>query len=131
MMIKRSCHYLIATIVWGVPAIIITKKGVAAYNRILPDKWWLFAITIGVLIGFYYIFRKVVRRYFTHIDALPQKSHIWRTFPLRGWLLIIFMIGLGITLKYIEAVPIEFTASFYSGLGPMLFWSALQFARRV
>ena len=44
-------------------------------------------------------------------------------------LLIIFMTSLGLVLKQIPLIPAEFTASFYSGLGPMLIWAAYRFVR--
>jgi hypothetical protein len=34
---------------------------------------------------------------------------------------------LGIALKFIDGIPAEFTASFYSGLGPMLVFAACRF----
>lgn len=37
------------------------------------------------------------------------------------------MMGLGIALKHIPAIPSAFIASFYSGLGPMLVFSSLRF----
>ena len=37
------------------------------------------------------------------------------------------MMGLGIILKHIPEIPSAFTASFYSGLGPMLLLSSLRF----
>lgn len=131
MIVKKVCHYLIASIVWGIPGIIITIKGIMAYCQLLSRKWWLYAITSGVLVAFYIIFNRIVERYSTHIADLPPKSNIGHTFPTRGWVLIIFMLGLGFTLRFIEGVPVEFTASFYSGLGPMLLLSALRFLKRV
>lgn len=59
--------------------------------------------------------------------ALPDRVWIWQVFPPRGWILLMFMMGLGITLKYAPGVPMAFTASFYSGLGPMLVVAALRF----
>ncbi len=63
------------------------------------------------------------------IAAQPQKTTVWQTFPLRGWILIVCMSCLGIIMKHIPAVPAAFTASFYSGLGPMLLFAALRFLR--
>ncbi len=37
------------------------------------------------------------------------------------------MDGAGFLLKIIPYVPLEFTASFYSGLGPMLLLSSFRF----
>lgn len=127
---KSKYHYLTAALIWATPGLIITTKGLLAYSQILPSDKWLLAITLGVLVMFYMVFRKVVGKYSAHIDSLPESSPIWRTFPVKGWLLMLFMFGLGMTMKLIGA-PVEFIASFYSGLGPMLFWAALRFLQRV
>lgn len=89
--------------------------------------WWLLLITIGVLTGFFLMFRKIVHRYCERIASLPDKVRLLQTFPLRGWILLIFMMSLGIVLKHIPGIPSAFTASFYSGLGPMLLLSAIRF----
>ena len=120
--------YLVAGVIWGIPGAIISIKGINAY-RIQPSEnlWWLLLITTGVLSGFFLMFRRIVNIYCDRISSLADKSMIWQTFPTRGWLLILFMMGLGITLKYIPGIPSAFTASFYSGLGPMLVISAIRF----
>ena len=86
--------------------------------------WWLLLITLGVLAGFYFMFKGIVDRYSARISSLPEKTSLWHTFPLRGWILIVCMTCLGIALKFIPGIPKEFTASFYSGLGPMLVMAA-------
>ena len=92
--------------------------------------WWLILITVLVLAGFFFMFSRIVDRYSARIAALPEKTSFWQTFPLRGWILIVFMSCLGIALKFIPGVPAEFTASFYSGLGPMLIFAACRFIKR-
>ncbi len=95
------------------------------------DKlWWLILITALVLAGFFFMFSRIVDRYSARIAALPEKTSFWQTFPLRGWILIVFMSCLGIALKFIPGVPAEFTASFYSGLGPMLIFAACRFIKK-
>lgn len=120
--------YIVAGVIWGVPGVIISLKGINAY-RIQPseDIWWLLLITAGVLSGFFLMFRRIVKRYCQRIASLPDQVKIWQTFPARGWFLIVFMMGLGIALKHIPDIPSAFTASFYSGLGPMLLLSSLRF----
>lgn len=123
--------YCIAALIWGIPGIIITIKGIRTYLSMAPqDLWWLLLITAAVLAGFYMMFTRIVDRYSARIAALPQKTSVWQTFPLRGWILIVCMTCLGIVLKHIPAVPAAFTASFYSGLGPMLIFAALRFLLR-
>lgn len=84
-------------------------------------------ITVLVLACFFFMFRGAVDKYSALIAAQPQKTSLRHTFPLRGWVLIIFMLCLGISLKFIPGLPMEFTASFYSGLGPMLLFAAFRF----
>jgi len=121
----------IAALIWGIPGIIITVKGIRAYLSMAPQNlWWLLLITAAVLASFYMMFSRIVDRYSARIAAQPQKTTVWQTFPLRGWILIVCMSCLGIVLKHIPAVPAAFTASFYSGLGPMLLFAALRFLLR-
>jgi len=122
--------YIIAAVIWGIPGVIITIKGISAYLNMPAAKlWWLLLITAAVLAGFFFMFRRIVDKYSARISALPQKSGFFQTFPLRGWILIVFMMCLGMALKFIPGIPAEFTASFYSGLGPMLIWSAVRFLK--
>ena len=125
---NRKHLYIVASLIWGIPGIIITSKGIFAYTmQPSDDLWWLLLITAAVLTGFFLMFRRIVDRYCDRISSLPDKVTIWQTFPTRGWILIVFMMGLGIVLKHIPAIPSSFTASFYSGLGPMLLLSSFRF----
>lgn len=125
---NRNLLYYIAAILWGIPGGIITVKGIRAYMTMPSRKlWWLLLITAFVLAAFFLMFRKVTDKYSARISSLPGKTSLWQTFPLRGWILIIFMSCLGIALKFIPNLPAEFTASFYSGLGPMLLFAACLF----
>jgi len=125
---NKKILYIIAALIWGIPGIIITIKGLAAYMDMPSGKlWWLLVITAVVIAGFYIMFTHIVDKYSNRIAALPEKTTFWQTFPLRGWILIVFMSCLGMALKFIPGIPAEFTASFYSGLGPMLIVAALRF----
>lgn len=128
MLMPRKCLYLIAALIWGIPGITITLKGINAYSNIQPSQlWWLLVATACTVIFFFCIFRRVTRRYIERIATLPDKCPPHQTFPPKGWILILFMMGLGITLKFIPGIPVQFTASFYTDLGPMLILSSLQF----
>ena len=123
--------YLIACIIWGIPGVIISIKGIRAYTTMPGDElWWLLIITAGVLAGFIGMFRGIVKQYCSLIAAEPDKTTIWHTFPLRGWILIVCMSCLGIALKFMPFIPVEFTASFYSGLGPALVIASFWFLQK-
>ncbi len=129
MKVRKPHLYLTAALVWGIPGVIITSKGVVAYTQLPSIAWWFYAITLAVLAAFYAMFRGVVARYSAHIETQTTPCALWNTFPLRGWVLILFMMGLGISLRHINGIPVEFFASFYSGLGPMLLLSAIRFLK--
>jgi len=125
---NRKYLYLIAAALWGIPGVIIAIKGIRAYFEMDPSNlWWLLLITAAVLAGFFFMFRKIVDKYCALIASKPEKTRVWDAFPLRGWILIVFMMCLGMALKII-GVPLAFTASFYSGLGPNLILAACRFA---
>ena len=129
---KKRYLYLTAAIIWGIPGFIIAIKGLRAYTAMPSDElWWLLLITSGVLAGFIIMFRRIVDRYCALIDAEPDKTTILHTFPLRGWILIACMMCLGIALKFMPWIPAEFTASFYSGLGPALVIAAVLFIKHL
>ncbi len=128
-MIRRVYAYVIATAIWGIPGINIAVKGIKSYMLMRPDDlWWLLSITGVVAVFFFIIFCRVVGKYIKRIASFPDRMMVWQIFPLKGWILLVFMMGLGITLKYIPDIPMTFTASFYSGLGPMLIVAAMRFA---
>lgn len=125
---KKIYLYLIAVLTWGVPGIMVATEGITAYcEQQASDLWWLLLITAGVLAAFFCMFRKIVDKYSEHIHRLPGKADWWRTFPVHGWLMLLFFAGVGIVMDKIPNVPSQFTASFYSGLGPMLIFSAGRF----
>lgn len=128
---NKTILYYIAAALWGIPGVIISLKGIRAYLT-MPGQmlWWLLLITAFVLAGFFFMFRRIVDRYSARIAAQPQKTSFWQTFPLRGWILIVCMSALGVALKFIPGIPAAFTASFYSGLGPMLIFAACRFMSR-
>ena len=129
--IDKRFLYLIAAAIWGVPGLMIVLKGIRAYTAMPADElWWLCLITFGVLISFIWMFRRIVNRYCNLIAALPDQTTIGHTFPLRGWVLIVCMSSLGIALKFIPCIPAEFTASFYSGLGPALVVAGCLFVKK-
>ena len=126
---KKNYLYIVAAVIWGIPGIILTSKGINAYLMQPSENiWWLLLITAAVLVAFFLMFRRIVDRYCDRIDSLSDKVKIWQTFPTRGWTLMVFMMSIGIALKHIPGVPSAFTASFYSGLGPMLLISSARFA---
>lgn len=126
-MINREYLYYVASIIWMIPGLILTTKGLLAYTTIPSHQLWLLNITIGIMVFFYIIFTKVVTKYCQHIVSQPNPTLIWQVFSTKGWILLLIMVGLAMLIRVLPFVSNQFIASFYTGLGPMLILSSIRF----
>ena len=129
----RKIHLLaINGLLWTAIGTKISITGLQHYLTTPPGKlWWMIPVSLLVFAGFYRMFTGIVRKYSERIHALPgPKEPIYKTFGLKGYLIIAFMITLGISLKYIPGIPAPFFAWFYLGLGPGLLSAGIRFLLR-
>ena len=120
--VNREHLLLMQVLCWLAPGIVMTRKGILAMlavNELHPERvWWLTLIAVAVVVCFSLMFNNFIIRYTNRILSFPErKKSLFAFFDLKGYVLIIFMIGLGISLKYIPGMPVEFFAGFYPGLG--------------
>jgi len=124
-------HLLLANaVVWGAPGVKILVTGIRSYLALWPSKRivWLAVGTVLVLAGFLWMFDRIVRKYSDRILSFPErKKSLFAFLSAKGYVLILFMMCLGISLKFIPGVPTEFFASFYCGLGTALIVAAAKF----
>ena len=129
----RKIHLLAVNgLLWLAIGTKIAITGVARYLETPVEKlWWMIPASVLVFAGFYFMFSGVVRKYAARVHALPgPKESVWKTFGLKGYLIIAFMISLGISLKHIPGIPEPFFAWFYLGLGLGLFSAGVRFLIR-
>lgn len=122
-MLKIPTRHLLLVngILWTAIGTKIALIGIKAYQSLEVIPWWFFLLSAVVFAGFWFMFTGVVRKYAARIMAMTEpKTSIFKTFSLKGYLIIAFMITLGITLKRIPQVPDTFIAWFYCGLDPGL-----------
>lgn len=132
-MLKIPTKYLLMVngLLWTAIGVKIALIGIAYYQRLECIPWWFFLLSALVFAGFWFMFTGVVRKYTERILAMTApKTSIFKTFSVKGYLIIAFMITLGIVLKRIPQVPDSFIAWFYCGLGPGLFSSGIRFLLR-
>lgn len=131
-MLKVKRHHLLAVngLLWTAIGIKILSIGLSHYLRVSNTMalCWMIPLSLLVFAGFYVMFTGVVSKYSSRILAMPEdRVSIFKTFSLKGYLLIAFMISLGIGLKHIPAIPSSFFAWFYCGLGPGLLSAGIRF----
>ena len=129
----RKIHLLAVNgLLWLAIGTKIAITGVARYLETPAEKLvWMIPASAAVFAGFYFMFSGVVRKYAERVHALPGPMEpVWKTFGLKGYLIIAFMVSLGISLKHIPGIPEPFFAWFYLGLGLGLISAGVRFLIR-
>lgn len=122
---------LVNGLLWTAIGTKITLTGLGAYKSLPVIHWWFILLSLLVFAGFYVMFTGIVRKYAQRIEAMQEsKTSVFKTFSLKGYIIIAFMITLGITLKHIPQIPDTFIAWFYCGLGPGLLSAGIRFIIR-
>lgn len=122
---------LVNSLLWTAIGIRIALIGIDSYKHLDHFNWCYFLLSALVLVGFWFMFTGIVRKYSERILAMTEpRTSIFRTFSVKGYIIIAFMITLGITLKHIPQVPNSFIAWFYCGLGPGLLSAGIRFIVR-
>jgi len=123
--VRKEHLLLMQVLCWMGPGIKILTVGINSLLVVAENDsnmvWWLIGITVIVAIGFSIMFDRFIRRYTIRILNFEQpRKSIFAFFDLRGYILIFFMMCLGIGLKFIPGMPTAFFAGFYPGLGMAL-----------
>ena len=130
----KTIHLLaINGLLWTAIGTKIAITGVGHYLQVVGSRAliWMVPLSILVFVAFYMMFTGVVRKYSERILSMTEKkTSIFRTFSLKGYLVIAFMISLGIGLKHIPGIPSNFFAWFYCGLGLGLLSAGIRFLLR-
>lgn len=132
-MLKIPTKYLLLVngLLWTAIGTRIALIGIDYYQRLECISWWYLLLSAVVFAGFWFMFTGVVRRYSQRIMTMTEpRTSIFRTFSVKGYIIIAFMITLGITLKRIPQIPDSFIAWFYCGLGPGLLSAGIRFIVR-
>ncbi len=130
--VNREHLLLMQVLCWLGPGIKIFTTGVKSMAEVSshhPERvWWLALIAVIVVIVFSLMFNNFVKRYTRRILDFPErKKSLFAFFDLHGYILIFFMMGLGISLKFIPGMPVEFFAGFYPGLGTALMIAGIRY----
>lgn len=122
---------LIAGIVWTVAGANILRIGIITW--LTDSKDWLFKVgeaTAIFLLFFIFIFRRLFNKHSERIKAKGNKSCPFSFFDLKGWIIMCFMIALGITIRTFHLLPNSFISVFYTGLSTALIITGILFLNK-
>ena len=130
LLVQKNTLILIAGIVWAIAGFNIVRIGLVAYEG--NFTWWRALLSVAVYAVFQlFIFGKMVQKHTNRIlNYEEERQNFFRFFDTRSYLIMAFMMTLGIGLRVSGAVPNTFIAFFYTGLGASLLTAGVLFVIR-
>ena len=112
---------------WGFAAYRILKMGFIFIERNALHHFVNYLIGIAGFVPFFFlVFRKVSKRYVTRIKNLPQERPcMFAFFDLRGYIMMTFMITIGILVSHWKIIPELYKGTFFISLGLSLLASSI------
>ena len=119
--VSRRTLLLIAGLVWIIAGANILRIGIITW--VDDQREWLFktgeAIVVFLLF-FSLIFRRLYNKHTERIGQKADRNCPFSFFDVKGWLIMGFMITLGILVRKLHLLPTSFIAVFYTGLSSAL-----------
>ena len=126
--VSKRVLLLISGTVWGFASSKILLIAIASINNTENLLRYYLTGFIMFIPFFYFILRKVVNRYSERIFSFTdERVSIFRCFDVKGYLLMIFMITLGITARRLPFIPPLYLGTVYFAIGLSLGTAALYF----
>lgn len=128
--VNRQVLLITAGIVWIVAGANILRIGIATWLGNSGD--WLFKVgeaTVVFLLFFLFVFKKLYYKHTQRIEQKNDKSCPFSFFDVKGWIIMTFMITLGVTVRKLHLLPDAFISVFYTGLSIALMFTGALFLR--
>ena len=126
-MVKRNTLLLLACIVWGMAGFNILRIGIETYTAYLSVINYLLSVAVFAVFQIF-VFGKLVTKHTKRIRSYGDERHLFlKFFDVRSFIIMAFMMGLGIVLRVGGLAPKQFIAFFYTGLGASLLVAGIRF----
>ena len=115
---------LVAALVWLIAGAAVVSVGVDA-----AEEPWTPSMALGFLIVYLFFFPMFLRLCRKHTKRIrrytEELTNLAKFLDPPAYIIILVMIGIGISVRISELVPPEIIAFFYSGLGSALITAAI------
>jgi len=122
----------LAGLMWGVVGIMLCRMAFI-WLRAVPVRWALSLGSLGLisaLAAYRFGFSKIALKNIFRLCLLPDKTCIFAFQAWKSYLIIIFMVTLGLTLRH-SPFPKHFLAVIYETIGGALLFSSFHFYGRI
>ncbi|MGL4914253.1 MAG: hypothetical protein ACRC3Y_17670 [Romboutsia sp.] len=120
---------LIAGTLWIIAGTMVAKLGLQVLINSSEDT--LISLIVGIVtfyIFFNFIFKRLVYKHKNRIASkVKDNLCIFSFFDVKSYLIMIFMMGLGITIRSINTINPMCWAAIYVGIGTALFVAGILF----
>ena len=106
--VNRKVLLITAGVVWIIAGVNILRIGIMTW--LTDSQYWLFKIgRIG--------------------EKKKEKNCPFSFFDVKGWIIMVFMITFGVTMRSFQILPDAFISVFYTGLSLALIFTGVLFIR--
>lgn len=123
-MVKKIGLIIANAVLWMIAGVNIARIGISCA---LEHGGYVWLWCIPVFAAFFWMFNRTINKNSVRIKSMKeQKAPLYKFLSVKGYLIITFMMTLGITLRSLAFMPVAFFAFFYTGLGSALFLAGLK-----
>ena len=129
--VNRKVLLITAGIVWMAAGANILRIGIVTW--LTDSQYWLFKIGEATVVFLLFILLVFKKLYYKHTKRIEQKKKEkncpFSFFDVKGWIVMVFMITFGITIRSFHLLPDAFISVFYTGLSLALMSTGVLFIR--
>lgn len=128
--VTKNTLLITAGVVWLIAGINILRIGLSCWVN--DAHYWWFKVCEAILVFllfFGFIFHKLYRKHTRRISQKASKNCPFSFFDAKGWIVMIFMITIGVLARTLHLLPESFIAVFYTGLSLALIATGIRFIR--
>lgn len=126
--VKKRTLLLIAGIVWFIAGFNIVRLGLLSYF-LIQSHWYTYISSVIIFILFGMMFLKMSTKHTKRIVSYEDYRPFWHFFDLKAYIIMAFMMSMGIGFRMLGIFSNIFVAYFYSGLGSALVLAGVVFIR--
>ena len=131
--VSHWVHIALSALMWSLVGV---KMNLLAANWLsdFQNDVKIYILIIGVIVGIsvaLFLFSKLVRKNILRINKLPKKSNIIYFQSLKSYIIIIFMISLGVSMRKSGLIANYILCPIYISIGTALFTSSLIYYKQL